>query len=572
MDSQQIAQALEEIGTLLELKGDNPFKIRAYHNAARVLEGLSEDLATLVKEERLQELPGIGKDLAEKIRELFQKGRLEYLDELRASFPPGLTDLLGIPGLGPKKVKALYDKLGIHSVGELEYACKENRLLELAGFGAKTQENILRGIAYRKKHQGSYLYDIAFQAAQNILAQVGKLEGLLECELGGSLRRCKEIVHDIDLVASAQKGAEARIMKKFCGLAGVESVIGQGDTKSSVRLENGIQVDLRIVEAKQYPYALLHFTGSKEHNTLLRGIAKDKGLKLNEYGLFKGEKLLPCKSEAEIYKALGLEYIPPELREAYGEIAAAKAGEIPELLEASDLQGVFHVHSNWSDGSAEIESMAKAAQKLGFKYMGLSDHSQSAQYAGGLTPADLKKQHTEIDKLNAKFKGFKILKGIESDILADGSLDYPEAVLKNFDFVIASVHSSFKMDEERMTQRLIKALKNPHTTMLGHLSGRLLLAREGYALNYEKIFEAAARAGRIIEINANPHRLDLDWRLIKKARDMGVKFSINPDAHSPEGLKDTFYGVGIARKGWLRKQDVFNTQSLAAVEKSLEAS
>jgi DNA polymerase (family 10) len=328
-------------------------------------------------------------------------------------------------------------------------------------------------------------------------------------------------------------------------------------------------VDLRVVEDKQYPYALLYFTGSKEHNTALRGIAKDKGLKLNEYGLFRGEKLIPCQDEADIYKALGMEYIPPELREGLGEIAAAEKDKIPSLITEKDLRGVFHVHSTWSDGTADIETMARTAQKLGFQYMGLSDHSQTAQYAGGLKPADLKKQHAEIDAVNKKLKGFKIFKGIESDILSDGSLDYPEKILEQFDFVIASVHFGFKMSEAEMTKRLVKILENPYTTMLGHMTGRLLLAREGFALNTDKIIETAAKHKKIIEINANPHRFDMDWRYLKKAAAQGVRFSINPDAHSPEGLKDTAYGVGIARKGWLTKKEVVNTMTLGEMEKFL---
>ncbi len=570
MDKHQIAHAFEEIGTFLELKGDNPFKIRAYHNAARCLEGLSEDLKTLVKENRLQELPGIGKDLAEKITELYQNGRLAYLEELRKSFPPELPCLFKIAGLGPKKIKALYDKLGIHSVGELEYACKENRLLDLAGFGAKTQENILKGISYSKKTEGSYRMDNAYEIVQSLMKEISPFSGLLKIEVAGSVRRRKEIVHDLDFVACAKKASISLLMKKFCSLASREEIIAQGGTKSSIRLQNGLQVDLRIVSEKEYPYALLHFTGSKEHNTLLRTRAKDRGLKLNEYGLFKGEKLIDCKSEEEIYQALGLEYIPPELREANGEMEAAEKNKIPSLIEEKDLQGIFHVHSKWSDGSAEIETMAHQAIKLGFKYMGLSDHSQSAKYAGGLSPQELKKQQSEIDALNKKLKGFKILKGTESDILADGSLDYSEEVLKKFDFVIASVHSSFKMSEADMTRRILKAIQNPYSTMIGHISGRLLLAREGYKLNYDKIFKAAAQHKKMIEINANPQRLDLDWRLLKHARDQGVKFCINPDAHSPEGLKDTFYGIGIARKGWLGKKDVFNSESLMEVEKWLK--
>jgi DNA polymerase (family 10) len=358
-------------------------------------------------------------------------------------------------------------------------------------------------------------------------------------------------------------------MGRFTHLPEVETILAQGETKSSVRLSTGIQVDLRVISEKEYPYALIYFTGSKEHNTILRGIAKDKGLKLNEYGLYRGEKLIECKDEAQIYKALGMEYIPPELREGVGEISAAEKDKIPDLIDEKDLQGVFHVHSTWSDGTASIQKMAETAQKLGFKYMGLSDHSQSAKYAGGLTAADLKKQHAEIDAVEKKMKGFKIFKGIESDILSDGSLDYPEKILENFDFVIASVHSGFKMSEGEMTKRLVRVLENPHTTMLGHMTGRLLLAREGYAFNLDKVLETAAKHGKVIEINANPHRFDIDRRWIQKASSLGVKFSINPDAHSPEGLKDTAFGVGIARKGWLTKNQVVNTMPLSEMEKFL---
>ncbi len=568
MDKAQVAKILEEIGILLELKGENPFKTRAYHNGARVIEGLSEDLQTLVKEERLSEISGIGSGLAEKITEIVTTGKSKYLQEVRKGLPPHLPDLLHIPGLGPKKVKALYDTLHVASVGELEYACKENRLLDLPGFGAKTQENILKGIAYSRKNQGSYRFDIAFHTSEKILEEILKFPNVLKAQVAGSIRRRKEVVHDIDILACA-KSHVADIMQRFTHLSEVEEILAEGETKSSLRLKSGIQVDLRVVNEKEYPFALLYFTGNKEHNTQLRGIAKDKDLKLNEYGLFRGEKSLSCKNEEEIYKALGMSYIPPELREATDEISAAEKNKIPHLIEEDDIQGVFHVHSTWSDGTAEIEAMAHEAQKLGFKYMGLSDHSQTAKYAGGLTPADIKKQHTEIDLLNKKLKGFKILKGIESDILSDGSLDYPEKVLEQFDFVIASVHFGFKMSAEDMTRRLVKVLKNPYTTLLGHMTGRLLLAREGFALNVDEIIETAAKHKKIIEINANPHRFDMDWRYLKKAAAHGVKFSINPDAHSTEGLKDTFFGVGIARKGWLTKKDIVNTLSLNDIEKYL---
>src|SRR4030095_10617006 len=367
---------------------------------------------------------------------------------------------------------------------------------------------------------------------------------------------------------AAKSGVE-KIMADFTRLKGVESVLAQGETKSSVRLSSGLQVDLRIVEEREYPSAFLYFTGSKEHNTLLRGLAKDRGLKLNEYGLFRGTKSLTCRDEEAIFNALGLHYIPPELREAMEEIDWAAKEKFPELVQAEDIKGVFHSHSTYSDGTADIETMAKAAQKLGFQYMRLSDHSRTAAYAGGLSVADIKKQHREIDALNKKLKGFKILKGIESDILPAGSVDYPEEILKKFDFIIASVHAAFTMSEAEMTRRLIKALENPYTTMLGHLTGRLLLGREGYSFNLDRIIETAARHKKVIEINANPHRFDMDWRHLRRAAGKGVRFSINPDAHSPEGLKDTFYGVGIARKGWLTPKDVINTMPLGQIESFL---
>ncbi len=568
MNKEKIADTLEEIGTLLELKGENPFKTRAYYNAARMIQNSTEDFEKLAKNDQLDQLPGIGEALAKKIAELVTTGKLKYLEALKKEFPPHLTDLLKISGLGPKKVKILYQDLGISSIGELEYACKENRLLTHKGFGEKTQKNILKEIEYLKKNQGSYLYPVALRAAEEFLPSVQKIPGILKISIGGSLRRRKEIVHDIDLIASAESDFK-KIMQKFTHLEEIETILAEGETKSSVRLKSGIQVDFRVVEEKQFPYALIYFTGNKDHNTILRGMAKDLGLKLNEYGLFKGEKNIVCHNEKEVYQKLGLHFIPPEAREGIDEIEWAKKHSFPELIEEKDIQGVFHVHSLWSDGSAEIEAMAQKAESLGFKYLGLSDHSQSAKYAGGLTPDDIKKQHAEIDLLNKKNKKIKIFKGIESDILSDGSLDYPENVLEKFDFVIASVHSSFKMNEEEMTKRLIKALKNPYTTMLGHMTGRLLLAREGYKLDLEKVFETAAKNNKMIEINANPHRFDIDWRYLKMAKEKGVKFSINPDAHSIEGLEDTFLGVGIARKGWLTKKEVVNTMSLKEIEKYL---
>lgn len=564
MDKREIIAALEEIGELLEIQGENPFKVRAYQNAARILEGLPQDPADLVASGEIQNIKGIGSGLSEKITEMVKKGKSSYLQELRRSIPPGVLELLKVPGLGPKKAKVLYEELDLHNLGELEYACKENRLLDLKGFGAKTQENILKGIEMLKKTSGRFLFDVAWRQATELLAFVQKDPKVIRAAIAGSLRRCKETIGDIDILASL-KGDASQLMKKFVANPQVEDVLAQGETKSSVRLKSGIQVDFRVVEDKEFPFALLYFTGSKEHNTALRGIAKDMGLKLNEYGLFRGEKPLPCKDEAEIYKALGLHYIPPEAREGLGEIEFAAKRAFPRLIEEEDLRGVFHVHSEWSDGGATIYDMAKEAERLGFEYMGLSDHSQTAAYAGGLKAADLKAQAKEIAAAQKKLKKLKILQGTESDILADGGLDYPAKTLDELDFVIASVHMRFKMEKKDMTKRLVKAISDKHTRILGHISGRLLLAREPYSFDADAVFEAAAKHRVAIEINANPHRLDLDWRFLQQAKAAGVKFSINPDAHSLNGLSDTFFGVGIARKGWLTKEDVINTKSLAEI-------
>ncbi|MFO1463236.1 MAG: DNA polymerase/3'-5' exonuclease PolX [bacterium] len=565
MDKREIIAALEEIGELLEIQGENPFKVRAYQNAARILEGLAQEPSDLVAGGKLGEIKGIGAGLSEKITEMVKKGKSSYLQELRRSIPPGVLELLKVPGLGPKKAKALYEKLEVHNLGELEYACHENRLLDLPGFGAKTQENILKGIELLKKSSGRFHSDVAYQQASQLLQFLKQDPKVLRAEVAGSLRRCKETIGDIDILASL-KGDAAALMKRFTQHPQVEDVLAQGETKSSVRLKSGIQVDLRVVDDREFPAALLYFTGSKEHNTALRGIAKDKGLKLNEYGLFRGEKPLPCKDEAELYQALGLHYIPPEAREGLGEIEFAAKQAFPRLVEAKDLRGIFHVHSDWSDGSASLLAMAQEAERLGFEYLGLSDHSQTAVYAGGLKAADLKAQAKEIAAAQKKLKKLKILQGTESDILADGALDYPKKTLDELAFVIASVHTRFKMDKAEMTRRLVKAISDPHTRFLGHISGRLLLAREAYPFDAEAVFAAAAKHRVAIEINANPHRLDLDWRFLRQAKAAGVKFSINPDAHSLSGLSDTFYGVGIARKGWLTKEDVLNTRPLEEIQ------
>ena len=568
MDKETVIQILEEIGTLLELKGENPFKVRAYHNGARVLEGQPEDLKTLIETGKLEELKGIGEALSEKIRELFKTGRLKYYETLRKSFPPGLLELFRIPGLGPKRIKILYDQIKIKSVAQLEKACREDQLLHLEGFGEKTQENILRGIGQVKKSSGQFLFAVAEKEARHFVDYLKKQKGIEKIEVAGSLRRRREVVKDIDILATA-KDAQ-KIHDAFVKYSLVENIVAHGDTKSSVTLKSGINCDLRTVSEKEFPFALYYFTGSKEHNVAIRTIAKRAGCKINEYGLFKGNRFIPCRDEAEIFKTFAFHYIPPELRENEGELEAAKQGELPALVEEKDIRGVFHVHSTYSDGMATLEDMIAAAAKLGYEYVGISDHSQSAKYARGLEPARLKKQRKEIDTLQKKYSKIRIFWGTESDILADGKLDYPDSILKEFDFVIGSVHSHFNLPEKAQTQRLLHAMDSQYLTFVGHLTGRLLLAREGVALDIPQIIDGAKERNVAIELNANPHRLDLDWRFGPYAKKKGVRVSINPDAHSIDGLRDVTYGIGIARKSWFEKNDVANTLPLADMEKFLK--
>ncbi|MBI3292159.1 MAG: DNA polymerase/3'-5' exonuclease PolX [Elusimicrobia bacterium] len=569
MDNKEVAAVLEEISALLELKGENPFKCRAYANAARTIAGLSTQVSTLVKTGQLVEIKGIGEGLSEKITELVTRGQLPYYEELKKSFPAGVQDMLRVQGLGPKRVKVLYEELGIKTLPALETACRKNRLLGLAGFGTKMQENILNGLQYLKRHQDHFLYDQAFEEAQAIATALKQHPDVIRLIVAGSLRRHKEIIKDIDLVVSARR--TEGVMETFSRLPDVEAVAAKGDTKSSVALRSGIRVDLRVVNDKEFPYALHYFTGSAEHNTALRSRAKTFNYKLNEYGLFRGDRLIPCTDEAEIFKALKLAYIPPELREDQGEIEAAERGTLPRLIEDGDIRGVFHVHSTWSDGKAPLKDMIEMATRLGFEYVGISDHSKSAAYAGGLKDDQVKQQQKELDQLQRQFPQITILKGIESDILTDGALDYPERILAGFDFVIASIHSRFTMSETEMTKRVITAIKNKHTTMFGHPTGRLLLEREGYQVNIPEVLKVAADHGVVVELNANPHRFDLDWRWGQLAKKLGVKISINPDAHSTEGLKDVRYGVGIARKAWFTASDVINTLPVAKMVKFLQA-
>jgi DNA polymerase (family 10) len=569
MTKDQVAASLREIGTILELNGENPFKCRAYLNAARTLETSPTDLTELVRTDRLGELPGIGDALREKITTLVNTGKLPYLEELRTTIPSGLLSLLDLPGLGPKKLRILRDQLKIESIEALTKACQDGRLASLDGFGEKTATNLLDSIQRRATYSKLHRLGTALPAAQALLTHLRECPSVNQAEIAGSLRRGKEIVKDLDLIASSSKPKE--VMKAFISAPNVEKVIAHGETKSSVILAGGIPCDLRVVPPEVWPTALAHFTGSKEHNIALRQRAIDRGLHLSEWGLLKGKSKTPLKlkDEKDLHKALGLAFIPPELREDSGEIAAAEKGELPDLLTRDQIRGCLHNHTLASDGQDTLAAMAQAAAELGLEWLGIADHSKSSFQANGLDVKRLEKQIEEIQSLNSKKPKCTLLSGTECDILKGGKLDFPDSLLKDLDYVVASVHSGFTSDEKEMTDRILCAIENPHVTCLGHPTGRLLLEREAYPVNIPKILDAAAANGTWIELNANPWRLDLDWRWWHKARDLGILCCINPDAHKTSHLRFLDFGVTLARKGWLRAQDVVNTRTLAQLRKLL---
>lgn len=567
MDREDIAEILENIALLLDLKGENVFKTRAYKNGAEIVRSDDADILTLAKENRLSEISGIGKALQQKIHELVTTNKLEYYDDLKSSFPTTLFELFEIQGLGPKKIKALYDKLNIDSVEALKLACQSNEIAALSGFGTKTVEKILQAIELREKFASHFrLGDIAVMA-EHLLDAVKSHPSTLQACHAGSYRRSKEILHDVDILVATDK--PSHLTTFFSELPEVESIIACGDTKASIRLDNGFQADLRAVSNDEFPFALQYFSGSKEHNVAIRQRALKKGWSLNEYGFTPKENAEPIPEiheEKDLYSALGLQFIPPELRENRGEIEAAENGEIPRLIELENLRGTFHNHTTASDGRNSLQEMAEAAIELGLEYLGIADHSKSSFQANGLYPDRLLKQVAEIKELNKQWQGsFRLLAGSEVDILKDGSLDFSDEVLAQLDYTVASVHNAFTLPEDEMTARIIRAMENPHVTMLGHLTGRLLLRREPYAVNVDKIIDCAAETGTIIELNCNPRRLDVDWRHWRKARDKGVKTSINPDAHRTEQLQFLAFGVRLARKGWLTKEDVINTKSLSEI-------
>lgn len=557
-----IAAVLKEIALYKELGGENTFKVRAFEGAARTVEIHPEEITKLCREGGLEDIRGIGKSVAEAIREYVDTGKSAGLERLRSSFPPTIGGLFAIQGMGPKKIKAVWDQLGVSSVGELEYACKENRLVTLDGFGQKSQEKILKAIEFVKLHADRRLYSEALGVAEEVSAALDELD----LSIAGSLRRGKSTFKDIDiLVVSDEKTDAEKLRSLLLSLADEDGVIASGTTKVSVR-RRGLQIDFRIVEKRSFPTALQHFTGSKEHNTILRSRAKRMGLKLNEYGVFKGDDSLEVKDEGDVYMALGLQYIPPEIREGEEEVDASEQKRLPKLVSSGDLHGMIHVHSSYSDGANSIEELATACRSLGYSYLCISDHSRTAFYAHGLSVESIRSQIEETKRINEKHSPFRVFCGIESDILSDGGLDYPDDVLAELDFVIGSVHSKLSMKSEEATERLLGAIHNPYLTILGHMSGRLLLSREGYGFDEDGILEALRENGVVIEHNCNPHRLDPDWPFMKRAKKMGVLVSVNPDAHSIEGFSDMRYGVVMARKAWLEKQDVLNCMTVEEID------
>ena len=564
MNNKEIAKIFREMVEMLEIKAENLFRIRAFQKVAQNIENLSEDIAKIAKRGELQSIPGIGKGVAERIEEILKTGKLKEYRDLKKEFPSGLMEMLSVPELGPKTAKLLYDKLGIRSIKGLEEAAKKHKIQGLFRLGAKIEENILRGIeVYRRQGERMLLFD-ALKVVRPIIEELGRLPEVKLLSEAGSLRRRKETIGDIDILTAST--SPKVVIKTFTNLDEVREILVKGGTKSSIRLNDGTQVDLRVVKPNSFGAALVYFTGSKSHNIKIRDLAKRKGLKVNEYGVFKvgGNKResLIGKTEEEIYESLGLSWIPPELREDQGEVEAVLKKSLPELVEFSDIKGDFHVHSRWSDGANSIDEIAKAARERGYQYLAVTDHSQSLKVARGLSVEDLKKKIRAIRQLNKKFRGFTLLAGAEVDIKSDGSLDYPDSILAELDIVIAAIHTGFKQKREQLTGRILKAMENKYVNIIAHPTGRLMGTRDAYDLDFDKVFKQAADTKTALEINAFPERLDLNDLNVHRAKNLGVKLAIGTDAHVINQLASMELGVSVARRGWLEKKDLLNTLSL----------
>ncbi|MCK5257905.1 MAG: DNA polymerase/3'-5' exonuclease PolX [Thermoplasmatales archaeon] len=569
MKNRFVADILYQIADLLDVKGEIFFKTRAYRIAAQTIETLNEDIEIVSNENRLQSIPGIGEALAKKIKEIVETGKLVYFDKLKKEIPAGLLTLLELQGLGPRKVSALYKNLGITTIEELRNACIGGKLRDLDGFGEITERNILRGIQLREKTSGRVLLNMAYADGNNYLDYLKKCERIEKIDIAGSLRRKKETIGDLDILVSSEFPDE--VMDYFVKYPSVQRVLLKGITKTSVLLNDGLQVDLRVVKKESYGSALQYFTGSKEHNVKMRSIAIKKGFKLNEYGLFdkNTDEYVVGNTEEELYNTLGLSYIEPELRENRGEIEAASDGRLPNLVKYEDIKGDFHVHSLWSDGSDSIETIAHYAQKMGYEFVGIADHSQSLKIAQGLSEEKVLRKINEIENINKKLSGFKVLCSTECDIKPDGSLDYSDMILKKFDFVGVGIHTAFRMSGDEQTKRIVKSMENENVDFIAHPTCRIIGRREPFDIDMEKIFDAARETDTYLEINSFPDRLDLNDVHSKLAKERGVKFVIGTDSHSAVNLPFMHFGVATARRGWLEKKDILNTYSLREIEKIL---
>lgn len=556
-----IAAIFREIADLLEIEAANPFRIRAYRNAARILDGGSPDVAGLIREGRaLPHIPGIGADLEGKMREIVATGRCQTLQKLRREVPPGLADLLVLPGLGPKRVKALYDELDIHTAIQLERAARDGRIRALPGFGVKTEQRLLRALAKRDEAGKRFKLAMAAEYAMPLIEYLRKTPGVTQVEIAGSYRRARETVGDLDILVTAKTGTKA--IARFTAYDEVAHVVAMGTTRATVILHNGLQVDLRVLPAAIYGAAMVYFTGSKAHNIAIRRLAQDRGLKISEYGVFRGKKIVAGETEESVYKTLGLPWIPPELREDRGEIGAARAGKLPDLVELEDLRGDLHCHTTASDGRETIAGMADAARRFGLEYIAITEHSRRVAIAHGLDTRRLLKQIEEIDRFNEKDSGIAVLKGIEVDILEDGTLDLPDDVLGRLDLVVGAVHSGFGLSREKQTTRIMKAMDHPHFTILAHPTGRLIPDREPYDVDMARLIRHAKARGCHLELNAHPERLDLLDIYCRQAKDEGVLVAVSSDAHRPADFANLRYGIGQARRGWLEKNDILNARPL----------
>jgi DNA polymerase (family 10) len=569
MKNQEIANILYEIAYFLEMDGV-PFKPFAYEKAAITLENLEEDVEDIYKRggtKALEAIPGIGKSIAQKIEEYLKTGKIKYYETLKKKMPVNIEELTAVEGVGPKMVKTLYQELGIRNLKDLEKAARAHKIAPLFGFGEKTEQNILQGIEFLKRSKGRFLLGEVLPVAKEIATTLVNLKEVKRIDLAGSLRRRKETIGDVDLLVVADK--PEKVMDVFVNLPGVVKVWGKGTTKSSVRLKQGFDVDLRVIPEKCYGSALQYFTGSKAHNIATRKIAIDKGLKLSEYGLFKGKKMIAGESEEEIYKKLGMDWIPPELREDKGEIEAALKHKLPKIIEYNDIRGDLHCHTKWDGGANSIEEMVEAAMKMGYEYLGISDHTKTLKIEHGLDERKLMQQRREIEKINCKLKNakckFRILQGAETNILRDGSIDIKDETLKKLDYAIAGIHSNFKMSKKEMTERIIKAMKNPYINIISHPTGRILKRRDEYQIDFERILRAAKETGTVLEINSYPERLDLNDINIRKAKEMGVLMVIDTDSHHKDQLRYIEFGIAQARRGWAEKKDILNCWSLEKV-------